>query len=713
MDNGFKMSSGVQQWRDGNLITVTFCVTQDCNLACSYCYMVGKNNKHVMDYNMAKKIVDFVLADEELQKTPAIAWDFIGGEPLLEMELIDKISDYIVVKMHAINHVWKNQYRFTFSSNGILYHKELVRKYIKKHDGHISFGLSIDGTKEKHDSARKKKDGTGSYDEVVKNVPLWLNDFPGASTKATFARDDLKHIKDSVIHLWNLGIKDVMANIVYEDVWQDGDEIVYEQQLMALADYIVENNLWNEYTVAFFGDQIGLPLNEYDLKKNRCGAGHKSLAFDNEGNIYPCIRFLEMCSSTEKNLIVGHVDTGINRDYLRALACTTWRTVSPQMCNECEVGGNCGWCIANNLEDTKSNSIFNRTTYLCKMHKANVKANQYLWMRYTQVTGKTAPYTVSRASKTGNDSLRYLYFVTSDQIKPHCGYQTASKHGEIMSNAVIRKGLQFCLENHMLPIFLGRCEHGLSRSDNVYHEFIDYKILDSEESIPIYYGNDFTVTGSNNNMATYLCTKNSLPHLAHYLISLFKQYIRINMFIQDFDDWNDSDLNEYEKQLSIITCYIIDNYTENKRLQLNVLNDLIHLNQPRDCGAGRSSISMAPNGDFYICPAFYFSNKQNKIGNVDKGFAIEKKSLMKRSSSEPCFDCDVLHCNRCLFSNYSKTNEINIPSDKQCKINYINGRLSNKLRDSLNEQNKLKDVIINKKNIGNYIDYLDLPDTDR
>ena len=112
-----RIGSNYKQWQDGRCITLTFCITEDCNLACTYCYMVGKNNKRKMNFDIAKRIVDFVLQDEYLCQEDAVVWDFIGGEPLLEIELIDKLCDYIVAKMYAMNHKWFNKYRFTFSTN--------------------------------------------------------------------------------------------------------------------------------------------------------------------------------------------------------------------------------------------------------------------------------------------------------------------------------------------------------------------------------------------------------------------------------------------------------------------------------------------------------------------------------------------------------------------------------------------------------------------
>ena len=93
---------------------------------------------------------------------------------------------------------------FSFSTNGLLYGTKKVQDYIKKNKRHISIGISVDGNKIKHDMQRVYPDGRGSYDDVMKNVPLWLSQFPNHGTKATFSHGDLPYLKDSIIHLWNI-----------------------------------------------------------------------------------------------------------------------------------------------------------------------------------------------------------------------------------------------------------------------------------------------------------------------------------------------------------------------------------------------------------------------------------------------------------------------------------------------------------------------------
>lgn len=163
-------------WIDGNYLNATICVTEDCNLRCTYCYMVGKNNVNRMNWETGKQIIDFLLDNPYTSEmSDSIMLDFIGGEPLLEMDLIDKMCDYFILRMYSENHKWFPNYVFTFSTNGVLYGKENVRNYVNKHGEHCAFSISIDGIKEKHDMTRKKIDGSGSYEDVIKNGYVTTN----------------------------------------------------------------------------------------------------------------------------------------------------------------------------------------------------------------------------------------------------------------------------------------------------------------------------------------------------------------------------------------------------------------------------------------------------------------------------------------------------------------------------------------------------------
>lgn len=381
-------------WKKGIAQSITFIVTKDCQLACKYCYLVGKNSKERMSLDVAKKAIDYVLQDTNIQFAEAVVWEFIGGEPFLEIELIDKICDYIKTELFKCNHKWFNNYRFSFSTNGLNYASEKVQRFITKNHSHLSIGITIDGTKVKHDINRVYKNNTtkGSYDDVVRNIPLWQQQFPGSATKVTISSADIPYICESVIHLYNLGIHQVNINCVFEDVWENGDDKIFENQLLELADVIIDNDLFREYSCSFFQENIGKPMSPTH-NQNWCGAG-KMIAIDASGNIYPCNRFTQFSLRDKKTRVVGNINDGIDQNKLRPFLTLNRCMQSKQECIDCEVASGCAWCQGENYDAADTSTIYQRATAICKMHKARVRANNYYWnklFRKLELQGEEKP----------------------------------------------------------------------------------------------------------------------------------------------------------------------------------------------------------------------------------------------------------------------------------------------------------------------------------
>lgn len=370
-----------EDWQNGVAKNITFIVTKDCQLACKYCYLVGKNTEERMPWDVARKAVDFILDQEKECPEESVVWDFIGGEPFLEIELIDKICDYIKKEMYIRNHHWFNSYRFSFSTNGINYNTVKVQNFIKKNRKHLSIGITIDGNKQKHDLNRIWKDvfpEKGSYEDVVRNIPLWLSQFPSNSTKVTISTNDIPYISESVLHLYSLGIKEVNINVVFENVWKDNDDLLFEEQLVELADAIIDNDLYKDYACSFYTENIGKPLNKIYDNKNWCGAG-KMLAIDAAGNFYPCTRFAQYSLRDKKAWIIGNVNDGIDKNKLRPFLTLDRCTQSRPECVDCEVASGCAWCQGENYDSADTPTINQRAIAICKMHKARVRANNYYW----------------------------------------------------------------------------------------------------------------------------------------------------------------------------------------------------------------------------------------------------------------------------------------------------------------------------------------------
>lgn len=398
-----------KSWQSNIAKTITFIVTKDCQLACKYCYLVGKNTRERMSWEIAKKTIDYIFdyESDEVFNYESVIFDFIGGEPFLEIDLIDKICDYLKTEMFRRNHHWFNSYRFSFSTNGINYHTEKVQNFIKKNREHLSIGITIDGTREKHDLNRiwktpemeqgimpKPEEERGSYDDVVKNIPLWTEQFPNAGTKVTISSADIPYIKESVLHLYSLGIHEVNINVVFENVWQEGDDKLFEDQLMQLADAIIDGGYYTDYACSFFTENIGKPMDCQLHNQNWCGAG-KMLAIDAAGNFYPCTRFAQYSLREKSAWIIGNIHDGIDKNKLRPFLTLDRCTQSTQECIDCEVAEGCAWCQGENYDAAETPTVYQRSTAICKMHKARVRANNYYWnklFRKLELEGEREEY---------------------------------------------------------------------------------------------------------------------------------------------------------------------------------------------------------------------------------------------------------------------------------------------------------------------------------
>lgn len=354
--------------------TFTFIVTEACQLKCKYCYLVGKNNAHKMSFDIARKAIDYIFSESYLQNVDRVVFDFIGGEPLLEIKLISDIMAYIVDIMLSQDHKWHSTYEIRITTNGLLYNNANVQDFIERYKEHLSISISIDGNKEKNDKNRIFSIGKGSYNDIIDNIHLWMNQFPNEGTKMTISHDDIPYVYESLKHLIGLGIKRIDVNPVIENVWEKGDEKVFQEQLVQFADYIIDNDLWKQLQISAFDEFIGHPL-PAEQKLSPCGT--MSLSIDSEGNMFPCIRYADYSLRSKTAKTIGNISYGINKNKMRVMESFVNDIVSPSKCLSCEVASGCKWCPAENYDSSENGSVFVRTTYACEIHKAKVRAKNY------------------------------------------------------------------------------------------------------------------------------------------------------------------------------------------------------------------------------------------------------------------------------------------------------------------------------------------------
>lgn len=357
---------------------VTFVVTEECNFRCTYCYLVHKNPNHPMPLKVAQQALDYLLTHRDLFPENKLTLEFIGGEPFLAVGLIEKILDYHLARAFELDHPWFTNCDITITTNGALYGKPEVQRFIKRFRQRLGITITVDGPAHVHDRARVYHDGRGTYQDVAANIPLWLAQFSEASTKVTISPENLPYLAESILHLFALGIKRAQSNVVFEDVWKPRDDEILEQQLDQLAVAMVAEGLWRNHECTFFDRGIGKKLDPRRPGRNWCGTG-RMLAVDCAGNFYPCNRFMKFALLKRQPRTVGNVREGLDVNRVRPFLALTRLAQSSRGCIECPVGTGCAWCTGFNYDDARTPTIFQRATYLCLMHKARARANRRYW----------------------------------------------------------------------------------------------------------------------------------------------------------------------------------------------------------------------------------------------------------------------------------------------------------------------------------------------
>jgi uncharacterized protein len=446
--------------------------------------------------------------------------------------------------------------------------------------------------------------------------------------------------------------------------------------LKELADHVIEHELYWDYSVRFFDPKLGFPLSNHEKGRNWCGAG-KMIAVDCDGNLYPCIRFLNFCLGDKKPKIIGDIDNGINYDLVRPFLTLTMENQSPKECVDCKVASGCSWCTGANYLLSPSGTIFQRSTANCKMHKANVRVCHYFWDELKRKKNITRPNSELVHLSLVNTNKKFLLVITKNSIRPHCCYQSSLTNDQEMSEDLFEKAIDFGKKNGYQPIIM-------------HDRWLDFEpirqsSLPSDTNIAICTLDEVQRQSKNrSNIISIQFNKNEIDRLSETIKSLKTSVCRINLNVEDLPLWKEDDLNRYDVQLGKIADYFIAMRMDRRLFEINALTDPLELNKPCDCDAGLNSITIAPDGNFYICPAFYFDPMHGySVGNISEGITGIGATLLQSGRSHICDGCKAYHCKRCKYLNVRMTGEISCPSKIQCVISHIELRNAKKYQEKL------------------------------
>ena len=316
------------------LAAIELNLTFNCNLICSYCFIHDKGAHERMSFATAKNAVDLLL---ERASYPIVNITFIGGEPLLEFDLIKRITPY------ALGAATKRNIMITWAitTNGTLINEEILSFFAQNK---INLLLSLDGGQKNHDRYRKTKSGAGTWNQIVNMIPLIKTYQPWLGVRMTVSAESIDDMREDFNQIAALGINQfIIAPAQGATCWNKEQIERYGLNLVKiLQDY---------HELKRRGYQIFIEefeKNEYEYRNWGCRAGSSSLAVAPNGDVSPCSKMLGLTDEKGK-YIIGNVNTGIDFTLLQPFREPLYK--QPRFCRQCTRKCS-GGCYAVNFEQT-------------------------------------------------------------------------------------------------------------------------------------------------------------------------------------------------------------------------------------------------------------------------------------------------------------------------------------------------------------------------
>ena len=301
--------------------------------------------------------------------------------------------------------------------------------------------------------------------------------------------------------------------------------------------------------------------------------------------------------------------------------------------------------------------------------------------------------------------LQYMIILLDDTSTSFCHYANTKKERRPIDVETLRKGIRYAMTENLMIQFVYP-DYGLPEDIRREIETIDHSKIKpkADDDADVLVLNEWSLTDLPTDIPVVLRTsKSELFSKYKELKDVLGNVLRLNIVITDVETFTDTDFDAYKivlKELSETTEKL---YVDGKSPQLNILTDRMMLREMNNCGAGDTSITLAPNGKLYVCPAFYYEDEKDSVGDLDSGLDIKNRQLYKLDYAPICRHCDAWQCKRCVWLNRKTTLEVNTPSHEQCVVAHLERNASKELLTNIRKHG----TFLPENEDINDIDYLD------
>lgn len=305
--------------------------------------------------------------------------------------------------------------------------------------------------------------------------------------------------------------------------------------------------------------------------------------------------------------------------------------------------------------------------------------------------------------------IQYIVILLDDTSTSYCHYTNEKADRRLIPLQTLKDGIcyamkenlniQFVYPNYKLP------KEYLAAIDSIDHTDIYPAEMSDNADVVVF---DSLIAAKDyvfKEEVAYLIRTDKVSLFNEYKIigEILDKVTRLNVVTTDIETFTEDDFMAYKSLLSNLAERVEQIYVSGKSPQLNLLTDRIMLEKMNNCGAGDTSVTLAPDGKFYVCPAFYLSADGYTIGDLVNGLEIKNSQLYRLDHAPLCRRCDAWQCKRCIWMNLKTTLEVNTPSHEQCVVAHLERNASRKLLIDIRKHGKFMSGSEDIKEI----DYLD------
>ena len=264
----------------------------ECNLNCRYCFTDKVPCRNSLD-NMLEYVDAAFNECVTCSEVSQITFDFIGGEPFLYIDDLDKVVDRILYHYHSM-YEGNVRLKLHFTTNGTLFHREIAQQFLDKYSDYIYIDISIDGNKESHDLNRVYPNGTGSYDDVIAGYHICKQFIPNDRIRASFTLNHatITMLCGGIVDIIRKGFVHIILNVNFNEEWTvNYTDIIYEE-LRKIIDFILAHKLEDKVFISQI-NKMSIPHFSFVVEP-KCIINRNTVYLGVDNKLYGCYKFASL-----------------------------------------------------------------------------------------------------------------------------------------------------------------------------------------------------------------------------------------------------------------------------------------------------------------------------------------------------------------------------------------------------------------------------------